>query len=120
MKKILVIDDDKALSSLIKTYLEKNENQVLVMHNPKNVMSKIDSFGPDVIVIDLMMPNIDGLTVLKNLKKDDSYKDIPILVMSAKNYKSTILSCLTAGAFDFLPKPFQLNTLLEKVNNIAA
>jgi DNA-binding response OmpR family regulator len=117
MNKILVLDDDKALASLIKTYLEKNDKEVMVINDPKNVFNRIDSFGPDIIVIDLMMPNIDGLSVLKRIKNDEKYKDIPVLVMSAKNYKSTILSCLTAGAFDFLPKPFQLDTLLHKVNS---
>ncbi|MGM0609012.1 MAG: response regulator [Candidatus Muiribacteriota bacterium] len=117
---IIVVDDDKSLTKIIKTFLEKNGFSVDVYNNPKiffNKFSKVKS--PDLIIMDLMMPDSDGLTNLKKIKEMQNKKEIPVIIMSAKNYKSTILSCLSAGAVDFIPKPFTLELLKDKINTFA-
>ncbi|MFA5480593.1 MAG: response regulator transcription factor [Candidatus Muiribacteriota bacterium] len=116
---ITVVDDDRSLTKIINTYLTKNGYDVTVFNNPNVFFSKIcDTKCPDMIVMDLMMPDNDGLTILKKIKDLQKTKHIPVLIMSAKNYKSTVLSCLSAGACDFLPKPFTLDSLVEKIKDM--
>jgi DNA-binding response OmpR family regulator len=117
MRKILLLDDDKVLTNLIKSYLEKNMFDVNVINAPDKLFDTLKKISPDVLIMDLMMPKIDGLSLLKKLRESE-YNELPVLIISAKNYKSTILSCITAGASDFLPKPFTLDKLSSSINTL--
>ena len=101
----------------MKSYLEKNMFVVNVINNPDKLFETIKKIIPDVLIMDLMMPRIDGLSLLKKLRNSE-FNELPVLIISAKNYKSTILSCITAGASDFLPKPFTLDKLSTTINGL--
>jgi DNA-binding response OmpR family regulator len=115
--KILVVDDDKSLSKVITTFLQSRGFECKTVGNPENIKEQIDKFKPDLILMDLMMPKVDGLSALKSIKNDEKYQNIPVIIMSAKNYKATILSCITAGAYEFIEKPFTMSILYDKIQN---
>ncbi|PLX16131.1 MAG: hypothetical protein C0601_10935 [Candidatus Muiribacterium halophilum] len=116
--KILALDDDIAMTNLIKAYAKKLNYSVEVINNPDKLLEKIARFNPDLIILDLMMPKKDGLSLLKSIKEMELFKHIPVLIISARANRSTILSCLSAGAIGFLPKPIGLDLLSKRLHDI--
>ena len=113
MKKILVCDDDDGISEVIKVILEGAGYNVGVLNNGRSIQKKITQFKPNLVLLDLWMPGIDGKEITKILKKDKNFSKIPIIVVSALNDTRKI--ALDCGADDFLSKPFEMNSLLFMV-----
>lgn len=109
----MVCDDDTGISEVIKIILENNNYNVLTLNTGKAIQKTIKDFKPDVLLLDLWMPGIDGEEITKILKREEATKNLPIIVISALSETAKIAK--NSKADDFLPKPFDMDELLKKV-----
>jgi DNA-binding response OmpR family regulator len=114
MTKILVVDDDDGLLNLIKTGLEQIGFQVLAVRDGEAGLKMTFDFRPDLIILDLMLPGMDGLEICRRLRE---LTETPILMLTALSSEMDIVRGLTAGADDYLAKPFGMNELVARINN---
>lgn len=112
MDKILIIDDDAKLVKNIETYLNDFGYRTEGAYNGIEGLDKIKSFKPDLVILDLMMPELDGLEVCRTIRKDNP---LPIIMLTARGEESDIVSGLEVGADDYLTKPFSLRELAARV-----
>ncbi|MCK5763840.1 MAG: response regulator transcription factor [Clostridiales bacterium] len=114
-KKILVIEDDVNIVELIKFNLEANNYIVDVAYHGKEGLMKTYDFMPDLILLDIMMPELDGLGVLNQLRNDDKIKNIPVIIVTAKTSELDKIVGFEIGADDYITKPFSVNELVSRV-----
>ncbi len=117
-RKILVVDDSETNLILLEAVLEESGWKVNTASSVKQAMDMIHSEKPDLILLDLLMPRVDGYAMLDRLKANEDYKDIPVIVVSAVVDAKTQKTCLDKGACDYMPKPVDIDTLLVRVNEI--
>ncbi|HYE83423.1 MAG TPA: response regulator transcription factor [Clostridia bacterium] len=115
MKHIFVVDDERNIRDLIRKYLEKEGFSVAVFENAQNVTSEINRLRPDLLVLDIMMPGIDGLELCKEIRKQT---EIPIVFVSARDEELDRIIGLELGADDYLSKPFSPRELVVRIKNI--
>lgn len=113
--KILIIDDEIDLVETIKFPLELEGFQILVAHNGEEGLNLARKENPDLILLDLMLPKLDGYKVCRFLKFDDRYKHIPILMLTARSQEKDRLLGKETGADEYITKPFDLPDLIRKV-----
>jgi CheY-like chemotaxis protein len=118
MKTILAIDDKPSIVMLIKTKLEANGYNVLSAYSGKKGIEIAREEQPTMILLDVMMPEMDGFDVFKNLKADEKTAKIPVVFLTASGKRSDEEKALEWGAKGFLTKPFSPNNLLEVVQKI--
>ncbi|MDT7800491.1 MAG: two-component system, OmpR family, response regulator MprA [Actinomycetota bacterium] len=111
--RILVVDDDRAVRESLRRSLEFNGYQVELASDGAQALEAIIAHRPDAMVLDVMMPRLDGLEVARRLRSTGD--DLPILVLTARDTVSDRVSGLDAGADDYLPKPFALEELLARL-----
>ena len=116
--KVLVVDDEPEILELLKYNFTKKGANVSVAKNGEEAFEKVESELPQVIVLDIMMPVMNGIELCKKLKADTRYKKIPVLFLSATSDDYLILAAMAAGGDHFVSKPIKLNLLFEIVNNI--
>jgi two-component system alkaline phosphatase synthesis response regulator PhoP len=114
-KKILVVDDEVDLVETVRFPLEMEGYHVLVSYNGEDALSQARKENPDLILLDLMLPKLDGYKVCRLLKFDERYKHIPILMLTAKTQEKDKVLGLETGADEYITKPFEMEYLLEKV-----
>lgn len=117
MKKILVCDDDEGISEVIRIILEGANYQVNSLNSGHAIQKKIQQYEPDVILLDMWMPGIEGKEIIIMLKRSKNLSHIPIIVVSALSNTKDISR--KYGADDFLEKPFDTNKLLSLVEKYA-
>lgn len=119
-KKILVIDDEVDLADLVKTRLEFNNFYVLPCYTSKRALEIAKRERPDLVLLDVMMPDPDGYEVCKSLKKDKGTSAIPIILFTAKEQEVKKLEdkCRQVGAEDYIVKPYAHEELLAKINRL--
>jgi len=120
MKKILVVDDDLAIQEILsKIITEKTDFKVFAAEDGEVALDQIENDPPDLILLDVILPRINGLAFLMLLRKMESAKNIPVIFMSGQmvdeNFKK---ESIELGAVDFIEKPFKHSLLLEKINSI--
>lgn len=115
MSKILIVDDDENICELITLYLEKEGFNVVCANDGLEALELYKEEQPDLIILDIMLPGIDGKEVCKRIKKKD---DIPILMLSAKAETFDKVLCLELGADDYVVKPFEAKELIARVKAI--
>ena len=115
-KKILVVDDDKALTTLLVGVLSSKGYQVLVAHDGLDAMVQVRKFVPDMILLDIMMPEINGYDVCNNLKFDEKYKNIPIIILTCREQELGTKIGQLMG-IDYIHKPIDIKVLLGKIKN---
>ena len=115
MSKILIVDDDKSIVELVKVNLEMHGYQVFTALNALTGIAIAQQESLDLIILDLMMPEVDGFTACQRLRQIDSTKDIPILMLTALSRTEDKVSGFNAGADDYLTKPFELTELYVRV-----
>ncbi|MDD5687879.1 MAG: response regulator [Elusimicrobia bacterium] len=121
MKKILVVDDERDIVEIISLYLEKDGYQVICAYDGLEALAKIGVEKPDLIVLDIMMPKLDGHSLNIRLKENPETKDIPVIVVTGKGHLREIITARAdVTIVDYLEKPFQMKELLEKINNVFA
>ncbi len=117
MKKILVVDDLPENVFILQDRLEKEGHRVITAYDGNSGVEKAFAENPDLILLDIMMPGLDGLEVCKILLNDKRTKQIPIILVSAKTEAQDIKQGLESGAFDYITKPFNKIELLARVHS---
>ncbi|MGF1585430.1 MAG: PleD family two-component system response regulator [Bacteroidales bacterium] len=117
-KKILLIDDSSVNNLLLQNVLEDEKFIVLVAFNGKEGLDIIKREKPDLILLDIMMPRMDGIEVLQKIISDESTSKIPVIMLTAKTDKADRQISLEMGAADFITKPVNIDELLSKINAI--
>jgi len=117
MKKpfILVVDDNKITTKLLRRYLEANGYDAKEAYDGIDCLEKVEQGLPDAIVLDVMMPRMDGYETVAKLKSQEHTKHIPVVIVTALNDVANQLKSIDAGADDFLSKPIEEKLLVSKV-----
>jgi DNA-binding response OmpR family regulator len=115
LKKILVVDDEVDLVKTIQFSLEVEGYTVLVSNDGEDALSQARKESPDLILLDIMLPKLDGYKVCRLLKFDERYKHIPILMMTAKTQEKDKVLGIETGADEYITKPFDMDELMEKI-----
>lgn len=118
MHKILVVDDIPANIQLLQTYLATEGYKVLTANNGVEALTKVENTGPDLIVLDVMMPVMDGFETCRLLKSNQKTHHIPIIIVTALNEIGDKIKGIEAGADDFITKPFNKLELLARVKSL--
>ena len=114
-KKILVVDDEVDLVKTIQFALEAEGYQVLASYNGEDALNQSRKENPDLILLDIMLPKLDGYKVCRLLKFDEKYKHIPILMLTAKTQQKDRLLGMETGADEYITKPFDMEELTGKI-----
>lgn len=117
-KKILLIEDDEDIQELVSYHLGKEGYNIQVVGSGEASMDAARRSSPDLILLDLMLPGIDGLQVCRNLRSDPKTRHIPIVMVTAKGEETDIVTGLEVGADDYLTKPFSPKVLVARIRNI--
>ncbi|MCX5866111.1 MAG: response regulator, partial [Proteobacteria bacterium] len=117
-EKILIVDDEENILELIRYNLGKEGYQTECFTTGEEAVKKARADGGDLILLDLMLPGLDGLEVLKILKNDNRTQAIPVIIVSAKGEESDIVAGLELGADDYITKPFSLKILVARVRSV--
>ena len=115
MPNILIIDDDKELTDLLEEFLGGYKYKTFVRHNPVEGLAFLKKTDVDLVLLDIMLPEMDGLQVLRSIRE---YSEIPVLMLTAKGDVSDKVVGLELGADDYLPKPFEPRELLARIQSI--
>ncbi len=116
--KILLVDDEQDILDLLRYNFMKQGYDVQTAIDGSEAIVEASNFQPDVIVSDILMPNISGLKMCRILKADNRFKNIPVIFLSASTDEYLALSSLDAGATTFLSKPIHLSMLFEVVRSV--
>ena len=113
--KILVVEDDRSIQNLITTALKINQYTYLNAYNGTEAISTCMSHNPDLILLDLGLPDIDGIEVIKTVR---TWSNVPIVVISARDEDSDKIEALDSGADDYLTKPFSVQEMLARIRAV--
>ncbi|HAT4198896.1 TPA: response regulator transcription factor [Clostridium perfringens] len=113
--KILIVDDDENICEVIKMYLETTGYNVKVAHDGKAAKEEFVNFSPNLVVLDMILPGIDGMEVLKWIRKDSN---VPVIMLTAKGETFDKVLALEIGADDYVVKPFEPKELLARVKAV--
>ena len=114
-EKILIVDDEEDVLELVRYNLAKNGYTVTGAATGEEALRKVRSKTPDLMILDLMLPGVDGLNVCKQLKADPKTEHIPIIMLTAKGEEADIVTGLELGADDYVTKPFSPKVLIARV-----
>ncbi|HCA48735.1 MAG TPA: two-component system response regulator [Armatimonadetes bacterium] len=117
-KKILVVDDERHIVRLVEVNLTRAGYEIATAYDGIEALEKVKSEKPDMIVLDVMMPRMDGFEVLKRLQADASTQDIPVIMLTAKAQDADIFRGWSSGVSSYLTKPFNPRELLTFVERI--
>ncbi len=117
-KKVLVVDDSGVLRNIIVFNLKKAGYEIGQAVDGEDGLEKMMSFNPDMIILDLMMPRLDGFGVLSKKSDQEEIKDIPVIVLTAKGGEDDKDKAMSLGAYDVLTKPFSPKQLLTSVKEV--
>jgi two-component system response regulator ArlR len=116
--KILVIDDEPNIVQTLQDRLEMNEYRVFTAHNGRDGLDKFEREKPDVILLDVIMPIMDGLEMLETLRKRPDGQDVSIIMLTARSQTQDIARANACGIDDYIVKPFDLSELLAKIESV--
>ena len=117
-EKILVVDDEKDIVELLQYNLEKEGYKISAVFSGEQCLENVKTELPDLILLDLMLPEIDGLDVCKFLKNNPQTSHIPIIMLTAKGEETDIVLGLELGADDYITKPFKVRELLARIKAV--
>jgi CheY-like chemotaxis protein len=115
--KILVVDDSNTNIVLLEAILTNQGYTILTAPGVEEALSILDTDRPQLILLDLLMPKVDGYQFLENIKKNESTKDIPVIIVSAVTSPKDIQRSKSLGAIDYIEKPINLPVLLTKIES---
>ncbi len=116
MAKVLVIEDDAHIWKMIEYKLKKEKHDLTWASDGLKAMEALEAMKPDLIISDIMVPYMDGIQILKKIKKMDNLKDIPVIMLTSKAQEDDIIRGLELGAQDYMAKPFSPAELILRVN----
>ena len=115
MQRILIADDDQMIVRLLEHKLKQSGYEVLSVHDGAIALETAITEKPDLIVLDGMMPGLDGMEVLRRLKESEDTKSIPVIMLTARAQETDIVDGLSLGADDYLVKPFIPDELMARI-----
>ncbi len=118
MTRILIVDDEPSVRALVRDILELEDYEVVEAADGPAALARVAEQTPDLMVLDIMMPGMSGLDVLRELRRERSGNELPIILLTAASDDDTTWAGWTAGASVFLPKPFDPNHLLDWVGRL--
>ena len=116
--RILVVDDEPDILELIRYNLTRNNYDMTGVASGEEAFASVRTSPPDLVVLDLMLPGVDGLEVCRRLKNDGRTADIPVIILSAKGEEADVVTGLELGADDYLTKPFSPRVLLARIKAV--
>ena len=116
--KIFIIEDEPSIIQLVQHNLEKNGFIVLSSVNGNDGLRELKKFQPDLLLLDWMLPDLSGIDICKNIRKDNSFKDLPIIMLTAKGEEEDKIKGLDSGIDDYLTKPFSFNELMARIKAV--
>lgn len=116
--RILLVDDEEDILTVLKTRLEKNDYEVSTAQDGLEALNKVRKEKPDLIILDIMLPKMDGFKVCSHLKLDSSFKDIPIIMFTAKTQSQDVMLSQQIGADAYIVKPFEPKVLFGKIQEL--
>lgn len=117
MKKILIVDDEADILEILKFVLEAQGYECITASDGEAGLNLAREINPDLIILDVMMPKINGYKISRLLKYDSKYKDIPILMVTARSQEEDKIIGEETGADEYITKPFQVDYVVEKVKS---
>ena len=115
-RKVLVVDDDPSMRDVLERILETENLTVHTATDGKDALQKTLSLTPDLILLDINMPNLDGLTLCKAIRVGKETQNIPIIIVTGHTSRGRLEECMEAGADDYLAKPFKMEELVMRVH----
>lgn len=119
-KKILIADDDMLLVSLLEHKLRQSGYEVASVNDGQAALDQFAVFLPDLVVLDGMMPHLDGFQVLRELKRNAAWAKVPVLMLTARKQENDVVEGLSLGAADYLVKPFSPSELVARIGQLLA
>ncbi|HAV11147.1 MAG TPA: response regulator [Candidatus Moranbacteria bacterium] len=117
IKKIMLVEDDVFIRDIYETKLRQEKFEIVMAENGLDALKKLETFLPDLILLDIVMPYMDGMDFLKEFKKDEKWKDIPIIMLSNLSDKERVMDANTLGVNDYLIKShFTPSEVVAKIN----
>ncbi|MBQ4820984.1 response regulator [Aquimarina sp. MMG016] len=118
MKKILIVDDEPNIVMSLEYTFKKKNYDVFIARDGGEALEIAEENVPDVVLLDIMMPNVDGYETLRQIKQNDKLKHTKVVFLSAKNKATDIEKGLEMGADKYLTKPFSVKKLVEEINEL--
>ena len=115
MTKALLIDDDQKLGDLLKNYLKSYDIDLSAINDPRNAIDTINHLDPDLLILDVMMPHINGFELCKMIREES---DTPIIILSARGESDDKVKGIDLGADDYLSKPFEARELVARIHSL--
>lgn len=118
MNKILIVDDDTEILTFLTYNFEKENFRVHKATNGEEALEKARIINPDIIIMDLMMPVMDGVEATFHIRNDEKLKDVPLIMVSARSEDYSIIAGLDGGADDYIVKPVRFKVLMKKIQTL--
>ncbi|MHC1703840.1 MAG: response regulator transcription factor [Tenuifilaceae bacterium] len=115
-KRVLYIEDEPFLGKIVHETLQKQDFEVVLITDGARVMQSFNSFTPDICVLDIMLPNVDGYTLCKEIRK--KFPTLPVIFLTAKTETADLVRGFEAGGTDYIRKPFSMEELIVRINNL--
>ena len=116
--KIFIIEDEPSIIQLVQHNLEKNGFLVSSSLNGNDGLKELKKFKPDLLLLDWMLPDLSGIEICKNIRKDNSFKYLPVIMLTAKGEEEDKIKGLDSGVDDYLTKPFSFNELMARIKAV--
>lgn len=116
--KILVVEDMDIMRNALKSLFDKRGYEVFEASNGEDALVIADYNNPDLAIVDLILPVMDGFQFIESLKKNEKFKNIPIIILTAKDSKEDVVKGISLGVQEYIVKPFNTNDLLDKVKKL--
>ena len=116
--KIFIIEDEPSIIQLVQHNLEKEGFIVSSSINGNNGLKELKKFEPNLLLLDWMLPDLSGIEICKNIRKDMKLKSLPIIMLTAKGEEEDKIKGLDSGVDDYLTKPFSFNELLARIKDV--
>ncbi len=119
-KKVLIVDDELNIVTALEFLLQKSGYEVMTAQNGDEALQRVESFGPDLVLLDVMMPRISGYEVCRRMRERADWKHIKIIMLSAKGREAEVSKGVSLGADLYVTKPFSNNELVGKIGELLA
>lgn len=117
-KRVLLVDDDEDLQKMLKLRIEAEGYEYMSARDGKEMLGTIEMKKPDVILLDIMLPHMDGYSALREMRKEEDFKDIPVIILSAKERRKLGDLFVLEKVDFFVEKPFDTKDLLQKIRSL--
>lgn len=115
---IIIVEDEPDIAELVSHHLKKAGYNTKIFHNAFDFFNYLNKNIPDLVILDLMLPDIDGFEICKEIKKNEKFKNVPIIMLTVKNKEEDKIFGLEIGADDYITKPFSPRELVARVNAV--